>query len=375
MKTQYLYIHIPFCKEICSYCDFERIKISNSDSRIDKYIDMVINQLHKECELKQFKTIYLGGGTPNMLSNDQLEKLLSELNKYINTSKHYEFTIECNPEFVNKEQVSIFKKNGINRVSLGVQSTNNKILKQIERNHTIEDAQNAINVLYEVGIENVSCDFIYALENITEQDIADSIQFIVYNNIKHVSYYALEVKPGSKLAKQGFIVDEEVEADNLEYINEFLEINGYKRYEVSNWALDEKYESMHNKAYWLTEDWKAIGYSASGFENKVMYKYEGDILNCKINKHKLTTAELYLQVLMMGLRLVKGIDVINNKRNSEAYATYFDDIVSCYIRDGHLRVKNLNLLHETLVNIVDETKEKQLENVKNKVYEEDEEEW
>lgn len=367
--TKHLYLHIPFCKSICDYCDFCRFKVPLNSPKIEDYIDLLIEQVQNESEPEQYTTIYLGGGTPNYLSDELMKKLLEALSPYLDTSGAYEFCLECNPEFVTVSQAKIFKKYGINRVSLGVQTTNNKILKLLNRQHTIEKAQTAIENLHKANITNISCDFIYALENLVEQDIENAIEFVMKNDIKHVSYYALEVKPGSALAKQGYVVDEEVEADQLEYINQFLEFNGYRRYEVSNWAKAPEFESLHNKAYWLTNDWKGLGYGASGFENRTMYKWEGSLLDWEKESVQISLKDLYLQVLMMGLRLVDGIDVINNERNSEAYAHFFDDIVECYIRNGHLRVKNLNLLHETLVNIVDETKEEQLASVKNKTFE------
>ncbi|MGL4947815.1 MAG: radical SAM family heme chaperone HemW [Mycoplasma sp.] len=370
MLTKHLYIHIPFCKNICSYCDFFRMKMDPCDENIKKYIELVKEMVAKESFHGQYETIYLGGGTPNFLSHIILNDLLGFLSNYLNKEKEYEFTIECNPEFLNHEQAMILQNNYINRVSIGVQTTNDQILSKLNRQHSASDAQEAVSNLHSVGIENISCDFIYALEDMNEEDIIDVISFCKKNDIKHISYYALEVKEGSFLAKQDFVVDEEVEANQLEYIASALELNGYKRYEVSNWCTDKKYESKHNKAYWLTSDWKAIGIGASGFENQTIYKYEGTLLNWKKVSEKLTTADYYLQILMMGLRLVEGIEVVKNKRNAEAYATFFDDIVHCTIVNHHLVCRNLNLLHETLVNIVDETKEKQLKNISEKVFDE-----
>lgn len=358
--TKHLYIHVPFCKSICHYCDFVRFKKDNNDLCIQKYIKNICNQVAQESKKNQYQTIYIGGGTPNMLNDTDLDFLLSFLKEYINTKENYEYCIELNPEFVTDSQVEILVNNGINRVSIGVQSTNNKILKNINRKHTIEDVAAAIEKLYLADIYNVSCDFIYALPDMTLSDIDDAILFIDEFQIHHVSFYALEVKDGSFLNSIDYQVDEDEEADQLEYIDKRLSEIGLSRYEVSNWSKDKESESMHNKAYWLTNDWKAIGLSASGFENQVMYKYEGTLEKMIKVEQKLTTAEYYLQVLMMGLRLIDGIDVVNNHRNSEAYAMYFNDIVHCRIRNNKLQCKNINLLHETLVNIVDETKLNQL---------------
>ncbi len=370
--TKHLYIHIPFCKNICSYCDFCRTKVKRDDNIMSEYVDLVINFVKKESYENQYSSIYLGGGTPNFLPDKLLDKLLSNLKLFLDKTSDYEYCLECNPEFINEEQAKIFLKHGINRVSLGVQSVNNKILKSIGRDHTVEDVQKAINILYKNKITNINLDFLYALPKLTNNDLNEDIKFAIKNNIKHLSFYALEIKEGSLMKKQDILVDEDQAAEQLEFVQKTLAKNKYKRYEVSNWALEPKYESIHNKAYWLTNDWKAIGIGASGFEENVMYKWEGDYLNWKRVGYKLGLKELYLQVLMMGLRLVDGIDVINNERNSEAYKTYFNDLTNCYIKDGNLKCININLLHESLLNIVDETKEKQLSNVINKVYEEEE---
>ncbi len=368
--TKHLYIHIPFCKSICSFCDFCRKQISQDDEEIKKYVDKVISHVKEESYENQYISIYIGGGTPNYLDDKLLEKLLINLSKYLDKKKKYEFTIECNPEFITDTQAKIFKKFGVNRVSIGAQCTNNKILESINRKHKIEDVSEAIKILNQNGIDNISLDFIYALPNLTNKDLDNAIKFIQENNVKHVSFYALEVKEGSIFKKQKYVVDEESEADQLEYIIKKLNETNFVRYEVSNWSLNNEYQSIHNKAYWLTNDWKAIGFGASGFEENIMYKWDGDYLNWERVGHRLSTNELYMQVLMMGLRLVEGIEITKNQRNSEAYKTFFDDIAHCYIRDNHLICSNLNLLHETLLNIVDEAKEKQLENIKDKVYEE-----
>lgn len=232
--TKHLYIHIPFCKNICHYCDFVRFQKDNHDSCIKKYLENIKNQIAQESVLKQYTSIYLGGGTPNFLADEDLDDLLSFLSPYIDDSSSYEFCIELNPEFVTDSQVGILKRNNINRVSIGVQSTNNKILKNINRQHTIEDVYSAIEKLYLADIFNISCDFIYALPELTFEDLDDAFSFIDKFQIHHVSFYALEVKEGSYLNSIDYEVDEEVEADQLLYIDKKLESMNLKRYEVSN---------------------------------------------------------------------------------------------------------------------------------------------
>ncbi|GHU30456.1 hypothetical protein FACS1894166_00130 [Bacilli bacterium] len=182
-KVAHLYIHIPFCKNICTYCDFVRF-VSNQ-SEIDQYVDDLINQFQKQYTHHVFKTIYIGGGTPNYLSARTLNRLLSTLAPHL--SKDYEFTIECNPELLSLEQAKIFKANKVNRASIGVQTVNNTILRKFHRQHALKDVQNAIANLRKVGIINVSCDFIYGFNELTDKDINDAIKFIKTYRIPHVS--------------------------------------------------------------------------------------------------------------------------------------------------------------------------------------------
>lgn len=290
--------------------------------------------------------------------------LLSFLKDYLDQSSKYEFCLELNPEFITEEQIKIFKSNEINRVSIGVQSTDNKILNKLNRVHTIENVESAIELLYKYELYNISLDFIYALPDLTNDNIIDSINFIKKYQIPHISYYALEVKEGSILNYKNYKIDEDEEADQLIFIDKELKTLGFNRYEVSNWSINKKTESLHNKCYWLTNDWKGIGLGASGFEKRNLYKYSGTILDWKKDNELLSNKDYLLQRIMMGLRLTDGIDITNNIDNSNAYKLYFNDIVNCYIRDNKLRCKNINLLHETLVNIIDEVNLDKLEELK-----------
>jgi oxygen-independent coproporphyrinogen-3 oxidase len=173
-KVEHLYIHIPFCKSICTYCDFVRFVANNSC--IDLYIRKIIDEISYKYKTHQFKTIYIGGGTPNYLNKKNLTLLLSTLKKYLKNK--YEFTIECNPEFLTKEQAIILKQNKVNRVSIGAQTTNNNILQKFQRRHTIKNIQEAIQNLRGVDIFNISIDFIYGFNELKDCDIFSATKFI-----------------------------------------------------------------------------------------------------------------------------------------------------------------------------------------------------
>ena len=347
--TKHLYIHIPFCNQICSFCDFKRIK-TNDYEIMEKYVNKIINQI-RLCSLPhQYETIYLGGGTPNYLPNELLNKLLNCLNKYLN--KNYEFTIECNPDLVTDLQVQIFVQNNVNRISLGVQSTNNEILKEMRRTHNIEQVQTAIDLLHKYNIHNISCDFIYDLPNTTLNDLENEIEFLKKNKIPHVSFYALEIKDNSVLRKQDYQLDLVNQESKMEYLHNLLNKNNYYRYEVSNFSLDSKYNSQHNLAYWLTNDWKAIGYGACGFEHGYYYEVMGSIDNFYVTKcEQLTNEDFNLQILMMGLRLSNGLD-LNNEKYKKAFLHFKDKLENYEIKNNKLKIKNIDLLNDTLIKII-----------------------
>ncbi|MCQ3908602.1 MAG: radical SAM protein [Mycoplasmoidaceae bacterium] len=181
-----LYIHIPFCKKFCAYCDF--VKCIYSKQTVDKYIDLVLKKLKKN----KYETIYLGGGTPNCLSDEQLEKLLKPISKCL--AKNYEFTIECNPEFVTNSQVQILKTYKVNRVSLGVQTLDCNLLKSMNRSNHKQMVEQAISIFYKNKITNISCDLIYGFQNQTNESIKNDIDFLIANEVKHISCYSLEIK-------------------------------------------------------------------------------------------------------------------------------------------------------------------------------------
>ena len=348
--TRHLYIHIPFCKSICTYCDFVRIKSTNN-SLHKKYLDLILKQIKKESVFNQYETIYIGGGTPNALSNFNLNYLLQTLNLYLDKKSAYEFCIELNPELVNLDQVKILKKNNINRVSLGVQTTNDKINFLLHRYSTMNEVNQTIEWLRKNQINNISCDFIYNLPLLKLQDLDDAFLFLVSKDIEHVSFYSLELKEGSILTKQNYKLDNDNEQMQYAYINKHLQELGYERYEVASFCKKQNY-SKHNLAYWLNKDWKAIGSGAYGFENNTYYWYDKKILNWSKNITKYNNKELYQHLLIMGLRTKFGLN-LNIKRNFLAYEFFYEKIKNdVYIKNNKLIIKDINYLDDCLLKII-----------------------
>lgn len=347
--TRHLYIHVPFCQQICSFCDFKRIK-TNEYETMSTYVNNIIKQVSYTSVYKQYQTIYLGGGTPNHLPNELLAKLLNHLSKFL--ANEYEFSIECNPDLITHEQAKIFSENKINRVSLGVQSTNNDILKQMNRTHTILDCKKAIQALNGVGINNINCDFIYDLPNTSEQDLINAVNFIANNEIVHASFYALEIKENAILNKQKYKLNLENQENKMVLLHSLLAKAGYQRYEISNWVKNKQFVCKHNLAYWLSHDWKALGYGACGFENHYNYKVMGfinkeEVVDC----NKLSEKDYYFQILMMGLRLVDGLN-LDIEKYKNAFNFFKEKLTNCQVINNHLQANNIDLLDDVLINLL-----------------------
>lgn len=347
-KVEHLYIHIPFCQEICTYCDFYRTKTKDPNI-INSYVKKIVSEIREDNN--QYKTIYIGGGTPNFLNDKLLNELLSPLKNKL--QNNYEFTIEANPEFITRSQIKTLLKNNVNRVSMGVQTTNNNILKLLRRTHNIENVIEAINLLHKHGMKNISCDFIYNLPLLKNSDLEETFSFIEKYKINHISFYSLEIKEGSILNKQKYQINVDKEEHHLEQIKAYFSKLNYYRYEISNWALEPSYYSKHNIAYWDLKDWKAIGISGFGLENNIYYKNNGTILDWKKEETKWDDNELFENIFIMGLRKINGID-LSFERNKKAYL-YLKDKINhdlVVIENNFIRAKNIDLLNDILIDII-----------------------
>lgn len=259
-----LYVHIPFCRQFCPYCDFPKLLLASGFQ--DKYTDALLKEDERYLH-DHFETIFLGGGTPSCLSLQNLTKLVQTLLKRHGTP--LEMTIECNPEDVNPSFVKTVQALGFNRISLGLQTTDDKALKALGRNHTYADCKKAVQLFQQAGITNVSVDFIYGLPHQTMDDIQKDLEAVKEMELPHCSFYALQIEPHTKYFYQHVQTPSpDLLADFYQVIVKNLEKMGLFRYEVSNFARPG-YESKHNLCYWHSDDYAAIGIGATSFVNGV----------------------------------------------------------------------------------------------------------
>lgn len=323
-----LYIHIPFCGSICHYCDFIK-KVPKDDDTMTKYIDKLIEELFTyQHEFKNIDTIFIGGGTPNYLSDENLERLLSALNP-INPK---EFTIEINPEYYTEKQGQIFRKYGINRVSIGAQTFDEKTLEFLNRQHRNQDVYNTVNSLKLIGIDNINIDLIFAIPNTDLSHIKKDVEEFIKLDVKHLSYYSLILEENTYfhyLYNRGQFheVDQETSRQMYEYIIDTLIDNGYEHYEISNFSKPD-YNSVHNKIYWHLEDYIGIGLGSHGLYKDFRYYNERAFnkyyVNTLYKKEQLTKEDRLSEELIMRLRLSEGVNIemINDKYQIDFYKKF-----------------------------------------------------
>lgn len=327
------YIHIPFCKKICSYCDF--CKIFYNDMFVDKYLDSLENEINAYYKNEVLDTLYIGGGTPSSLSLKQLERLFSILSK-LNRSKTLEFTIECNIEDITEDKLILFKNNGINRLSIGIESFNEDNLKFMER-----PSINIDNIyLAKKYFDNINMDLIYALPSETLDILNSDLDKVLELEPKHISIYSLIIEPNTKI-KDIKPIDDELDYDMYKLICNRL--SSYNHYEVSNFAK-EGYESKHNLTYWNNEEYYGFGLGASGYLNDIRYTNTKSINNYIKNEYNRVEEHLTIEdkekyELIMGFRKLRGInlDTYKNKHNKDLLE---NPIINKLLKENKLTVKD-----------------------------------
>lgn len=324
--TKSVYIHIPFCNNICSYCDF--CKQFYHKEKVTKYLKALKEEIIEKYQGEKIKTMYIGGGTPSSLDIIDLKELFT-ITKIFNYEKEFEFTIEINPENIDLEKLILMKENGVNRISIGLESTNDEILKYLNRQYNYEMIKDKINLIKKVGFNNINVDLIYAIKNETINDLEKDLDNLLKLDVNHISTYSLMIEPNTMLwIKKEKIIDENLDYLMYQTICNKLKENGFIHYEISNFSK-AGYESQHNLVYWHNEEYYGFGLGASGYLNNIRYdntksisKYiKGEYL---VNKEELSLKDKISYELILGFRLIKGI----NKK--EFYQKYHQDLKDLY---------------------------------------------
>lgn len=350
-----LYIHIPFCESKCIYCDF--YSMANNNHLIDKYIDALLveaAQRKNELNSETITTVYLGGGTPSLLSITQLSKLVNGLKKMFDFSDVEEFTIEVNPDDVTADYIQQAKSLGINRVSMGVQSFSDEDLRFINRRHTAKQATDAIHIIKKAGIDNISIDLIYGIPGQNIEIWKNNVDTAISLLVQHISAYILMYEEGTRLSVMRSLgkiteVDDDVVAAMYDYLVAQLKSNGYIHYEISNFALPG-FHSRHNSSYWNLTPYLGLGVAAHSFDGTIrrynpsnLKKYldalgEGKLF---VEVENITQAEKYDEYVMLRLRTADGIDADElMHRFDEEYYQFFIEKTKPLVSEGSLINEN-----------------------------------
>lgn len=332
-----IYIHIPFCKKKCYYCDF--ISYCDKNELIDKYIEglkkEIINFAQKYKDVYDITTIYIGGGTPSSINEKYIKNIIDTINNNIvNIKKIKEITIEVNPGTITKEKIEQYKMARINRISIGLQSTNNKLLEEIGRIHDFDEFLETYNMARKVGFKNINVDLMLGLPNQTIKDLSNSVDKIIQLNPEHISIYSLILEENTvlfNLIEQGKLIlpSDEVERNMYWYIKNKLELSGYKHYEISNFAK-EGYESKHNWNCWEQKQYVGFGVAAhsylkdkrfSNIEN--LEQYINNIENDNLEKNYILHENQNIydkkkEYMLLGLRKIDGVSI-------QKFKNKFDD--------------------------------------------------
>lgn len=354
-----IYIHIPFCKQKCSYCNFH---FSTSLKLKEDMLSSIIKEFslrHQELENKKLDSLYFGGGTPSILEAKEIGKIIDEANRYFEFSSDMELTLEANPDDLNASFLKEINNIGVNRLSIGTQSFFEDDLKLMNRAHTAAEAESSIKRAQDFGLENISVDLIYGSPTSTMEQWKQNLAKIIELQVPHVSSYALTIEPKTILdnwISQQKIKspDEAFQNDAFFYMSEFLKDNAFDHYEISNFGKPN-FHSKHNSSYWEYKEYLGIGPSAHSYDGKNLRswnvanntKYIKSLSENQlpIEREELNENDRYNEMLMIGLRTQKGVDLMKfkNSFSSEMVST-FESSIQQKIKDGILKVENNRLV-------------------------------
>lgn len=335
-----IYIHIPFCIRKCYYCDF--VSFTNQEENKEKYIEAVIREIESyELEEYNVTTIYIGGGTPSSIESKYVEKILNKIKEKITNNEtkfnDIEITIEINPGTIDRKKLQDYEEMGINRLSIGLQSTNNEILKNIGRIHTYEEFLEGYNLARSIGFDNINVDLMIGLPNQTIENIKDSLEEVIKLEPEHISVYSLIVEEGTKIENilnmnKITLPEEELERNMYWYVKNKLELNGYNHYEISNFAKENK-QSKHNVNCWEQKEYIGNGTAAYSYLDNIRYGNTSNIQKYiktqdfkdekELEKNKIriidevqTLEDKKKEYMLLSLRKIEGVSI---KKFKEKY--------------------------------------------------------
>ena len=326
MKELGFYLHIPFCKSKCIYCDFN--SFAQKDDCIEPYIKAVKKEIEEYAKQNKdvlIKTIYIGGGTPSYIKEKYIKEIIETIRSNFEIIPNAEITIEINPGTVNRRKLNTYYKAGINRLSIGLQSTNDKLLKQLGRVHDFEDFLETLRLANTIGFSNISADCMIGLPNQTIYDVEETLNVLINLRLTHISVYSLIVEPNTPLEKkiesgELKLPDEEIERYMYWFAKRKLEENGYLHYEISNFAKP-LFRSKHNLDCWNQKEYKGFGVSASSYENGIRYtnisnieKYVENVQNGQFKRNYIVEEKqdreaMMKEYMLLGLRKITGVSI------------------------------------------------------------------
>ncbi len=353
-----IYIHIPFCKQACHYCDFHfstSLKYKEDFLKaLKREIELQKNYLlppHSVDRLADVSTIYFGGGTPSLLSQSELMEIIETLHRNFNIDKNAEITLEANPDDLTNLKIKELKDTPINRFSIGIQSFYDEDLKLMNRAHNSKEAEHSVKCAQDHGFENITIDLIYGIQTLTDRNWKNNLQTAFDLDVKHISAYCLTVEPKTALAKfvkEGKLkeVDEQQSAEQFEIMLEAMKNNDFVQYEISNFCKENFY-SKHNSNYWLKEKYLGLGPSAHSYNGEVRHAniannalYIQSLSENKLNveEEKLSPVQSYNEYVLTSLRTMWGTDLDHIRKN------YGDELVIFCLAEAEKHIASGDVL-------------------------------
>ena len=370
MKEIGIYVHIPFCKSKCYYCDFN--SFTNKGEYIEKYVKCLKKEIKNVgdrvrrnsngnyAELSIAKTLYIGGGTPSFIDAKYIEQIMDTIQTNFEIDKNIEATIEVNPGTVTLKKLQKYREIGINRLSIGLQTSNDNLLKLIGRIHNFEQFLQTVNLAKLAGFTNINVDVMIGLPNQTIYDVEDTLNKIIKLDVTHISVYSLIVEEGTKIEKlldndTLKLPDEEIERYMYWFAKRKLEENGYIHYEISNFAKIP-YRSKHNLDCWNQKEYIGFGVSASSYEEGIRYRNKDEIEEYIKNieeeqerknviiDEKQDKQTMMNEYMILGLRKITGININEFRRKFEVSPLYkYNKELTKLVREGLINIDNIRL--------------------------------